>query len=571
MYRNTGEHLLIENAGGVSATALIGRFSVFSEEVLHFCREIAALEAGANPDVIFADIGQLGDLHVDNINRRKPIYDYEIPVNVFGGQSKAFQIPPNDLLLSVSNGTLILESVSLRRRVIPRLSSAYNFRHNTLPVFRLLCDLQYQELNAGFSLDAEQFFPGLPFYPRVCTSDVVLSLAKWRFSGEELEGLKKDRELRDAAEAMKVFRATHHLPRYVSLGETDQQLVFDLAVKAEVLFFLDCIENLKAVTLQEYFYPDRSVMTGNKPVAGQFIAFLHHKKQSYREIRREQVVLPPAVKRDFLSGSEWLYLKIFCSPRVADEILGLVIQPFIADYSQVIAKWFFIRYTEQGNHLRLRFNADENDLALILPELNRRFAGAGYDQQIKDYQTDTYRREIERYGADLIPEIETLFQAGSVLVIVYLQHSASGLLKTDNLCFALFTAKRMIEVYLPFGHDVQRFLMEVRDRFMEEFKVDKSFRKSLDDRYRILKAEMNVLFEESLLPNEMHALISQTSKIATFAANFAESKKWTLLADIVHMQLNRTFNVQQRQQELLVYYFLEKYIASALARKKVRV
>jgi len=37
---------------------------------------------------------------------------------------------------------------------------------------------------------------------------------------------------------------------------------------------------------------------------------------------------------------------------------------------------------------------------------------------------------------------------------------------------------------------------------------------------------------------------------------------------LVHMQLNRTFSVNQRQQELLVYYCLQKYYASLKAREK---
>lgn len=567
MYRNTGEHLLIEHAGGVTAASLIGRFSVFSTAVQDLCRELASVEVGSNPEVVFADIGQLTNLHVDNINRRRAIYDYELPVNVISELGEDARISPGDLLLSVRGGELVLESARLGMRVIPRLSTAYNFRHNTLPVFRLLCDLQYQGLNAGSVPDLEQFFPGLSFYPRICTANVVLCLAKWRFGREEISSLAAA-AISGRLEAMNAFRRRHRLPRYISLGETDQQLAFDLAVNAEVAFFLACIAGMKTVTVQEYFYPDRSVMTGNKPLAGQFIAFSTHGKKVYEGIINSERPFVPQIRRSFMAGSDWLYLKIFCSPRVADQILALVVRPFISDY-QAIRQWFFIRYTEQGNHLRLRFHGPENDLALILPELNKRLADAGFDQLIRDYQADTYHREVERYGASMMPEMEELFHIGSNLVTRYLHGVAGWEPGLDAFRFGLLTAKLMFSAFFDDDSVCLRFLRDVRDSFIKEFRAEKPLITGLDQRYRKLKPELEELFQMPVLPEYMEDLLGQVSKLAVLVNRLGSATSFSLAADAVHMQLNRTFNVQQREQELLVYYFLEKYMASLIARNRV--
>jgi hypothetical protein len=139
LYRRAGDGLVIDHAGGATGTSLPGRFSVFSGGVTGLCRELAGLEAAANPGVVFADIGQLSAPHTDNINRRARIYPYEIPLNVCSPLPRQMQLPPSDLLLSVRGGELLLESRGLGCRVIPRLSTAYNFRHNPLGVFRLLC------------------------------------------------------------------------------------------------------------------------------------------------------------------------------------------------------------------------------------------------------------------------------------------------------------------------------------------------------------------------------------------------------------------------------------------------
>jgi len=40
-----------------------------------------------------------------------------------------------------------------------------------------------------------------------------------------------------------------------------------------------------------------------------------------------------------------------------------------------------------------------------------------------------------------------------------------------------------------------------------------------------------------------------------------------LVADLIHMHLNRLFNEKQRKQEFIIYYLLYKYYISIEARK----
>jgi thiopeptide-type bacteriocin biosynthesis protein len=567
MFRNTGEHILIEQAGGVNAVSLIGRFSCFSDAVHTCCRELAAVECKANPEVVFADIGQLSDTHVDNINRRKPVYDYEIPVNVFSGQPAAMQLPPADLVLSVQRNELILESVRLAKRVIPRLATAYNFRHNTLPVFRLLGDLQYQGIKTGFSFDLEQYFPGLAYYPRVCTRDVVISLARWKFADRDLQVLTTGQPA-DALLVLKDFRRIHHLPRHISLGATDQQLVFDLAVAAEASFFLECIRGMKTVILQEYFYPDRSVISGNKPLAGQFIAFLAHQETIYQGVSSQKNVMSGSVPRRFMAGSEWLYLKIFCSPRVADAILVNVVLPFLNDHREIIRKWFFVRYTEQGYHLRLRLHAAETDLGNMLPELNKRMTAGGYDKMIRNYQMDTYRREIERYSALLIPDMEDLFHCGSELVAWYVGQVAAAQIDWDEFQLGLLTAERMICAFFKADETRLDFIRKITAGFLKEFNADKPFRAALDRKFRLAKPALQILLDEGGERQMLKPLLQKLENLAVLTGDDAMEERVALLADAVHMQLNRTFAVQHREQELLVYYYLEKFLGSRMARRQ---
>lgn len=567
MYRSTGEHLIIESSGGVTAASLIGRFSCFSDPVHQFCRGLAAMESASNPDVVFADIAQQSDSHVDNINRRKPVYSHEIPLNVFPSQPAEKLVLPGELMISLNGDELVLESSKLKKRVIPRLATAYNFRNNHSPVFRLLCDLQFQGVQAGLSFSLESFFPGLTFYPRVCFGRVVLCLAKWNFKESDLALLTAG-DKADAIKALDGFRKAQHLPRHITIGVTDQQLVFDLANTAEARFFLQCIQGLKQLTIQEYLLPDRSVLSGRKPLAGQMIAFLAHENNVYKASKKESTAVYREKQRDFLMGSNWLYFKIFCIPRASDEILSKVIFPFIKGQKKRIKNWFFIRYTDRGYHLRLRIQAEECDLGAILVALRKKMESSGYDKLIRNFQGDTYRREIERYGAGLISHVEELFCAGSHLAAFALTLKGNSSIQLGEFELALLTAYRMVSCFFPSLVDSLDYLGKVTNQFMAEFRADKALKVAMDEKYREKKIMIAGLLESAKLSRQLSPLLERMSVLNGLTGSYSKDKRMGLLSDLVHMQLNRAFSVRQRQQELLVYYCLQKFASSQLAREK---
>src|SRR5690606_28498625 len=70
----TEENVIVKQVGGSTATALIGRFTIASNELESFGKEIAHLEEKANPEVLFFDIAYQAETHVDDVNRRRGIY-----------------------------------------------------------------------------------------------------------------------------------------------------------------------------------------------------------------------------------------------------------------------------------------------------------------------------------------------------------------------------------------------------------------------------------------------------------------------------------------------------------------
>jgi thiopeptide-type bacteriocin biosynthesis protein len=568
MFTRNNDRLILDNTGGASALSLLGRFSVFSAEVEALCKGIAKEEMITNPAVVFAEIHQLSDTHTDNINRRTPLYDHVITINTYPADTGQKEVALDDLVLSVRGEELLLESVSLGKRIIPRLPTAYNFHHNDLALFQLLCDLQFQGLHANFTFDLEKLFPGIDFYPRVEYGNTVLSLARWKVSEKELNALLvKPLSLG----RLHQFRSERGVPALVSTGLSDQQLIFDLLDDQQAKFFLDCLKEHKTVTIREYINADRSITSSGKAFNGQFIALLKNAEPVYAGVAVQDTVKQLRLQRSFPPGSAWLYVKIYCTPESADKLLVKIIAPFIRAYSGEIAVWFFIRYQDPEPHIRLRIKSKTPDSALLLQSLNNKLFKKPHRELVREIKSETYQREVERYSAELMEATEAFFYAGSNWCLANLKGRGPNGESTSLVPFYLIWL-----LTLDFLKDdvvVGQFFKWRSASFLKEFGEGKKLKVELDTKYRSMSRELCELIgnsAEKKLTAEQKALERLRAKLSVIAERslgWPEERRYILLADLLHMQVNRMFASRQRQHEALIYYCLSKYSMSITARK----
>jgi len=566
LFTRSEGHLVLESAGGATATALIGRFSIFDTDTDRLVREISSAEISKNPDILFAEVHQRSNNHIDNINRRVQVYDHVIPLNVFPHAHEKAHIFPDDLLVSVRNNKVLLESASLGKRIVPRMPTAYNYQHNELALFRFLCDLQYEGLQSNLTFDPEKIFPGLGFYPRFCYRDCILSLAKWIFDQEQVGPLLANP---CSLGRLHLFCHEHGIPRHISLTQGDQQLVFDLAGDQEASYFLENIRGLKTVLLREYLFPDGSLTAGkNKRHSGQYLAFLKKERPVYHG-SKPGVLPDPKFTRHFLPGSDWLYLSIYCTALSADKVLQQILLPVVTSAGKNVSGWFFIRYHAPMPHLRIRIRTSPEQTGGLLSAFNRQLSGEG-GHLIRDYKTEIYCRELERYSTDLISNVEDLFCAGSQIYMEVLNENRS---KPRNELWPFVFVYTIISRFLAGRSAVINYLLWVKDQFLKEFKADKQLKRELDDQYREISGGLTLLLHDrdgtrltATEGVEQYFLKIDALKAATDKQTVAEQEN--LLSDLVHMEVNRLFPSGQRQHEAVIYYCLHKYESSSIAREK---
>jgi len=541
--------IFAEQIGGATSNALTGRFTMASEAVEQYTKSVARIEEEANPDVLFFDVAYMVEANVDNVNRRKLIYSHQLSILNF--DTSAAPLTLNDIQLAVQGTEVILRSKQLNKRLVPRLASAYNYSRSDLSVFRLLCDLQYQGLQSNLSLPLDTIFPDLDYYPRLQYQNIVLSNSKWKIHKENLLGSdKKPMPVHLCREYLKDVGVSS----YFKAGVSDQTLCFALDSDEDLTAFLQYMQKQNSIYLEEVTFPQQSTVVDEKsrPYISQFILSLTHNHQLYAGItaRPESA----AVTRFFPPGKEWLYFEIYSHQQRSDQVLAEVITPFVAKHEADIKTWFFIRYNENGNHIRFRLQL-QNELRaqVLIADLMEDLAVLLNSGLVSDVQIKTYKRELERYGSGNIENVEKHFAVDSAFVLSLFETQPSHFDKY-KLCAALVST--LVVSKITDRSTLFKMISGISDAFNREHHLDASDFKQLNSQYQeFRKAAFGGLNEHQ--QQKFNVLSASLIGILKQCKSTQQAK---LFSDLMHMHVNRLFNKDQRTHEMVMYYFLLKEI-----------
>jgi thiopeptide-type bacteriocin biosynthesis protein len=612
--------MLFEGVSGPSGARLLGRFCHASADIDQIVRAHHAAEEAMHPDAVFAEIVHLNDGRIGNILCRPVLRGHEIVFLGMSGAADDLRIMLDDLLVSVSADRIVLRSRRLGREVIPRLTTAHNYRLRSLCVYRFLCALANQGVELpGFSWGA---IGGAPFLPRVRIGRVVVARATWNLDARDVaDATAAMREMnkgaagaRDkVAAAVAALRTSRRLPRHVAIAEGDNELPIDLDNPLSVIAFADEIAAGTAV-VEMFPAPDRLVVLGpegrfanevivtftrTKPAPGPrvrpepAVPVLPVKDQPEPEVRvrppeRRTVEPRPrvSIRRSFGPGSGWLYAKLYCGESTADRVLREAVAPLVRESLARgdASHWFFIRYSDPDSHLRLRFAGDPTRLvSTVLPALERAVEPLIAVGAVRKVVLDTYEREVERYGGDRgIELVEQLFwhDSEAVLSIIELLDGDAG--SDARWRLAVRGIDSMLDA-LGLDADARaRVVTQGRESLGTEHRANTGFWSRVGDRFAKERASLDILFARDPKRDAGHdlepgfaILAGRDAKLVEVGAELrrrhqaGETASLEALAwSLAHMHANRILHASQRAQELVLYDFLRRLHASRRARAK---
>lgn len=578
--------ILFKNAGGSSAVNFVGRFASKENGMLSLVNEITEHEKNLMPDRVFAEIGHLPEDRTGNVIARQEFRQYEIPYLARSIVDESLQISGEDLMISIKNNKIILRSKKLNKEIIPRLGNAHNYAMRALPVYHFLCEMQFHYIEKralyftwGVLGNLFSFFPRIEYY------DSVLCPATWKLSTVDILKLNAKATEEKKMEVFKDVIKRNDIPDKFLVSEGDNEMLIDTNNNLSVLAFFDLIKKKNQVIIKEFlFNSDSSFIKDIKgnPYTNECVAFALNDAS-----RNAAVAISNAdyrIQRIFPLGSEWIYFKIYCGIMTTDRLLSEQFTEVINNLLKVgaIKKWFFIRYFDSDFHIRIRIEVtNKTYISDVLSLMHDNFAPLLKENIITKIQTDTYIRELERYGEDTISHAETLFFYDSEFILSSLKMLGSEKGLEIRWKVAIRAVDEFLDNFSLSAIEKYNLISSLSEQFFKEHGGDKQLKVILDNKFRKLRINVEeVLDRNNDSVREYFSIIKlldiRGKKVSAIAEelivlrnnNRLELPLENLLASYLHMNLDRIFMGRNRTNEMVVYNLLAKYYKSTVAKQK---
>lgn len=556
---------------GPSGASLLGRFCYGEDKLSQKVKEIVYSEEQKNPHAIFAEVVHLPDDRSGNVIKRPILRNYEIPYLCGSLVTDEFQLPVDDLQVSVPGGKrVVLRSSKLNKEIITRMSNAHNFRSG-LPIYKFLCDLQFQDIGMNLGWDWG-ILVKQKYLPRVEYKNIILSRSTWNLSKQDLSAyLKNNYKFRS------YLRQTLAIPQNVVIVQADNELLIDIETNLSLHLLIEELSKREFVTLKEpLFLPHQRFL---KDTSGTYTNEIIIPLQS--KLKSKHILAPNSkssrhVQRKFPLGSDWLFVKIYAGEKILESMLAQQIPELIQKLfeAKLIDKWFFVRYADPEPHIRLRFHGDsERNFYLdVINILNLLIKEKDQKHIIGRIQYDTYNREIERYGEEIIELCEELFFHDSTNTLKVISLLDGDETEDQRWMFALQGVDALLENAGCNLLEKLAIIEPLYETFFKEFGENSHFRKQLNDKYRkYAQVITNALNGTEVLDITLASSLLYRSECCRplfdqISALTGKDSVIRILPSLIHLFLNRIFFINQRFHELIIYHFLTKHYHSVKGR-----
>lgn len=561
---DSGNYLFeLKGIAGPGSAQLMARFADADDDLCRALRNMVVSEQAEHPSVIFAEITYAPDGGQGNVTRRPPLNDYQL-CYLTSGDSTC--IPLDDIVVTVKGSQILLYSQKLKVRILPRLNSAHNFTQGPA-LYRFLCAVACQQA-------PQMFWDGgsaghYPFFPRVQYGRIIISKARWNVSRSWLsESPKADQA---NTKWWKKARKLLGIPRFVSIGENDAQLLIDGDCPVAVAILADALRKKKLLSVTEVL---GSVGKGllsikNKAYRNEVVIPVLSGPQLPQEQGHPQS--PDKTKRFMSYEDGWLFFKVYGSENFLHQLLTAKLIPFVTRLEKqgLLQKWFFIRYKDPDTHIRLRLYSPGMQAfePKITDRLNVLLEAELASGAVHRLQSQLYERETARYQLMDYAQVETLFFIDSQAVAGLLCSQPSDLAPELRWLIAMLAADQLLDA---FG-----YCLDSKFRFVSLVCQDTRVLR-VDQLYRQHKSALVKLMQH---PEKYQPLAETLTPLANRKAliqNLLDLLEVTdtkacipFIADMIHLFCNRYFSAHQKTHEAIIYHFLKKYYDFRLNIEKV--
>ncbi len=365
--------------------------------------------------------------HSDNVARVPQVMAHLLPLGEYhdGGIEGGGRITLDDLAVTADAHRIYLLSLSRRQIVEPVVLHAVEPVRYAHPLVRFLA-----EVTSAMSVPCAPFDWGaaarLPFLPALRYGRTILFPARWLLTAADLPGPAASWEEWDRALAG--WREQVMLPPAIYLGEGDQRIGLDLSEPAHGALLRAQLDRAGTAVLRAAPETD---------AAGWLDGHTHEIVIPLIAAAAPMTTAPwpekaQVVDRDhgYLPGCDSRFsIKIYARhdgqtrvltrhlPQLADELETVTAQP----------RWWFLRYHDPEEHLRLRLAVPADAAAPTAAQISTWTQQLRRTGLISHVQWDTYFPETARFGGTAAMDVaEAYFAADSAAALAQLTAAEKG-------------------------------------------------------------------------------------------------------------------------------------------------
>lgn len=378
-------------------------------------------------------------------------------------------------------------------RIFPKIYQAINtIKVNQKPSIENLLFVMKNELNKIYG-----------HIPEICYKNIILFPESWRLPKENIIKNGKIIAFDDFKAYVKDMVAKKKLPLYIFTGPMDHKIILCLNTENDLKLLYKSLKKDNDLVLEKVYFNNDNLMLkdsfGHKYI-GEFVFQLSEKNFESKETKFSPDRIPfidndIIMENNKLPFKEWVTLKLYIRKENEDKILISQIRALHDELKKcnAISQFHYLRYTDQYNHLRIRFRINDGKQTVVLEKCQNLINILDSAKLLNNAVYDSYLPEINRYGGkECIENAEELFYYNSILAIDLNSYILNKLISFNKEEIFILSCYKIIK---DMGIDNEEALSYI-ERYKLNHNNDKEFKKYND---RLGYFFLSNLFEKNFL------------------------------------------------------------------------
>jgi thiopeptide-type bacteriocin biosynthesis protein len=531
-----GEYTVVINpvVASMQAGSTFGRFLPFlgqsrREEMVHFL----AKEEELHPQVCFVEASFLPqEARTANVCFYEKTRRFQLPLHYYDPSETTIEV--EDLYIGATAERLYIYSKRLNKELYVLVSSAVN-PDLAPPLLRLLLEISISRFTS-ISPFLWSSVARAVFLPRIRYRNIILSPSRW-YLNEAFLNVKKEASEQTITSKLQEALESYKVPLKVYLLYYDHKLKVDLTNFKHVELLVRHFSTHGEVTLMEDCLCSQGGM-GVSSEGAHVTEFVVPLIRTQPMAAKDDLSLfPPTVSFDrssrcCLPGGEWVYAKLFFPAEEQQLFLTRHLPLFIENLleRELLDQWFFIRYKEEKDHVRLRLKEKKPGRSREIMEIFHEWGNYLMDSEIiSDLSLHPYEKEIERYGGiECLKAVEVFFCADSSFAIKMLQSSEEQ--KSPLLSLAALGITQIFSYF---------YALKAISSFPRDSHLLTGLREQIQSVAKLVN-ENPFVADFALVEPHLHQI-----NVLVNTYPFLLNTKAAIIDSLIHMRCNRLLGVSQ--------------------------